>query len=66
MTHFFRSKKLAHIFSILVFAFLQSNSGKVMIPASVLTQFLLSYFGEGSGTPFQYSCLEIPMDGGAW
>ena len=31
MTHFFRSKKLAHIFSILLFAFLQSNSGKVMI-----------------------------------
>ena len=23
-------------------------------------------FGEGSGTPLQYSCLENPMDGGAW
>ena len=23
-------------------------------------------FGEGSGTPLQYSCLESPMDGGAW
>ena len=23
-------------------------------------------FGEGSGTPLQYSCLETPMDGGAW
>ena len=23
-------------------------------------------FREGSGTPFQYSCLENPMDGGAW
>ena len=23
-------------------------------------------FGEGSGTPPQYSCLENPMDGGAW
>ena len=22
--------------------------------------------GEGSGTPFQYSCLENPMDGEAW
>ena len=22
--------------------------------------------GEGSGTPLQYSCLEDPMDGGAW
>ena len=34
---------------------------------------LLIYFkyssvcsGEGSGTPLQYSCLENPMDGGAW
>ena len=29
---------------------------------------LLEYlFGkEGNGTPLQYSCLENPMDGGAW
>ena len=25
-----------------------------------------SEIGEGNGTPFQYSCLENPMDGGAW
>ena len=24
------------------------------------------HIGEGSGTPLQYSCLENPMDGGAW
>ena len=24
------------------------------------------YFGEGNGTPLQYSCLENPMDGEAW
>ena len=24
------------------------------------------YLGEGNGTPLQYSCLEHPMDGGAW
>ena len=23
-------------------------------------------WGEGNGTPLQYSCLENPMDGGAW
>ena len=23
-------------------------------------------FGEGNGTQLQYSCLENPMDGGAW
>ena len=22
--------------------------------------------GEGNGNPLQYSCLEYPMDGGAW
>ena len=24
------------------------------------------WIGEGNGTPLQYSCLENPMDGGAW
>ena len=29
--------------------------------------FKINYFyGEGDGTPLQYSCLETPMDGGAW
>ena len=27
---------------------------------------LSSFGGEGNGTPLQYSCLENPMDGGAW
>ena len=27
---------------------------------------LVSQIGEGNGTPLQYSCLENPMDGGAW
>ena len=26
----------------------------------------MKWFGEGDGTPLQYSCLENPMDGGAW
>ena len=33
------------------------------------TQFKLytkDYIGEGNGNPLQYSCLENPMDGGAW
>ena len=34
------------------------------------TTALISYaskvIGEGNGTPLQYSCLENPMDGGAW
>ena len=27
---------------------------------------LTTTLGEGNGTPLQYSCLENPMDGGAW
>ena len=29
-------------------------------------QGLWTEVGEGHGTPLQYSCLENPMDGGAW
>ena len=29
-------------------------------------RFVISRFGEGSGTPLQSFCLENPMDGGAW
>ena len=29
-------------------------------------QNLVLCMGEGNGTPLQYSCLENPMDGGAW
>ena len=28
--------------------------------------FKLIFDGEGNGTPLQYSCLENPMDRGAW
>ena len=28
--------------------------------------YLETFFGEGNGTPLQYSCLENPMDGEAW
>ena len=27
---------------------------------------IIAITGEGNGTPLQYSCLENPMDGGAW
>ena len=32
----------------------------------IIFLFLLCSFGEGNGTPLQYSCLENPMGGGAW
>ena len=31
-----------------------------------ITYHLMFQHGEGNGTPPQYSCLENPMDGGAW
>ena len=37
-----------------------------IIISSKVKQLLYSLVGEGNGTPLQYSCLENPMDGGAW
>ena len=36
------------------------------LKASVLQLRLSKRIREGNGTPLQYSCLENPMDGGAW
>ena len=38
---------------------------KLDLDSSLLNSFNLSY-EESDGTPLQYSCLENPMDGGAW
>ena len=38
---------------------------RLLLGRKVMTN-LDSIFGEGNGTPLQYSCLENPMDGGAW
>ena len=52
-----------------IFAFAGGSHGKVsicnagdlgLIPGSGRPP------GEGNGNPLQYSCLENPMDGGAW
>ena len=40
-------------------------SPKLMKVMSIL-RLLTSICGEGNDTPLQYSCLENPMDGGAW
>ena len=47
------------------------DSSNALVQLCWLTSFLkfesTSYFiGEGNGTPLWYSCLENPMDGGAW
>ena len=39
-------------------------AGKVMsLPFNMLSRLVI---GESNGNPLQYSCLENPMDGGAW
>ena len=40
------------------------SAGKVGDPGSIPGSGRFS--GEGNGNPLQYSCLENPMDGGAW
>ena len=42
------------------------NVAKAVSNHSRLLLLCMLYFGEGNGTPLQYSCLENPMDGGAW
>ena len=47
-----------------------SKLGKEYVKAVYCHPAYLTYVqttsGEGNGIPFQYSCLENPMDGGAW
>ena len=45
----------------------KENKCSLSLPnlSSILTKYKFS-IGEGNGTPIQYSCLESPMDGGAW
>ena len=47
----------------------QSNFHIVLSLSTYLSVFAVIYTfhnGEGNGNPLQYSCLENPMDGGAW
>ena len=40
--------------------------GKINLTTHTHTHTHTFLFREGDGTPLQYSCLENPMDGGAW
>ena len=42
------------------------GSPLMLINNSLVNAIIKSYYGEGNGTPLQYSCLKNPMDGGAW
>ena len=47
------------IFNIIKFKYAYGKQNWLLL-------FTKQAFGEGNGTPLQYSCLENPMDGGAW
>ena len=40
--------------------------GHIYFVLNTISTLFFENLGEGSGTPLQYSCLENPMDGGAW
>ena len=42
------------------------EKGRQNFMIDIIVCFTLCYVGEGNGTPLQYSCLENPIDGGAW
>ena len=46
---------------------LQAGLGDpLVLPSHLQLDSSAQYSGEGNGNPLQYSCLENPMDGGAW
>ena len=46
--------------------FCQSNGWEIIFLYDFIWLSLTWIVGEGNGNPLQYSCLEDPMDGGAW
>ena len=53
------------LYNVVLISTVQQSESTVPIHISPL--FYISFpFGEGNGTLLQYSCLENPMDGGAW
>ena len=72
---FFQISRISNVFPV----FLQ-NSQMIKYPTLIVfffpllklyiyifwTTIVLKIIGEGNGNPLQYSCLENPMDGGAW
>ena len=67
-------KEIVEVFLNKLILFYLQNSflleGKIKKTLTVLSlnilRALCAQYGEGNGTPLQYSCLENPMDGGAW
>ena len=55
-----------HFTAVIILTCAQLCPWRLIPVASWVFLYNPSSFGEGNGTPLQYSCLENPMDGGAW
>ena len=53
-------------YTVLLFLYLTFSSSFYIFLLLYIFPLLEYLFGEGNGNPLQYSCLENPMDGGAW
>ena len=53
-------------FSCTIHRFYTESPGKPHIYIIYFYVYVLLLYGEGNVSPLQYSCLENPMDGGAW
>ena len=54
------------LFTLLIVSFAVQKLLSLIRSHLLIFVFISVTLGEGSGTPLQYSCLENPMDGGAW
>ena len=60
---FYKNEIICILFSAYWCSYLTVDSENSFKP---IWMHLASISGEGNGTPLQYSCLENPVDGGAW
>ena len=65
-TNVFFSSTFLSLSHIKLFFFFKPGTDDNTTNNSVYKLHTKDYIGEGNGTPLQYSCLENPMDGGAW
>ena len=59
-------RKLWYIYKMGYYSAIKKNAFESVLMGWMKLEPIIQSDGEGNGTPFQYSCLENHMDGGAW
>ena len=59
-------RKLWYIYTMEYYSAIKKNAFESVLMRWIKLEPIIQSEGEGNGTPLQYSCLENPMDGGAW